>query len=125
MVLTKILDKEKKQVKASQNSLSYRFADLNVKMGQLDQKMRETVIYKVHPVENTFSKSKSNSLNSAHDKKLLWLRNAEICSPWQLFYFLWCQKTTDTKLHENKKRPIENQYSASRPKKWAQQYSSA
>ena len=38
-------------------------------MGHLDEKRLKTVIYMCNSVENYFSKSKSHSLNAAHDQK--------------------------------------------------------
>ena len=38
-------------------------------MGHFDKKRLETVIYIRHSVKNYFSKSKSHSLNAAHDQK--------------------------------------------------------
>ena len=44
------------------------------KLGHLDEKTAITVIYMCHSVKNYFSKSKSHSLNAAHDEKLLSFR---------------------------------------------------
>ena len=39
------------------------------KMGHLNEKRLKTVIYMRHSIKNYFSKSKSHSLNAAHDQK--------------------------------------------------------
>ena len=39
------------------------------KMSRLNEKRLKTVIYMCHSVKNYFSKSKSHSLNAAHDQK--------------------------------------------------------
>ena len=70
-----------------------------------------------HSVKNYFSKSKSHSLNEAHDQKNF-SRLAKISSPRQLFSLsLLGQNAAWTNLLPVKKRPRENQYSSSSRKK--------